>query len=155
MPTYQRGSSGSVFSTPNVTDVGLKSMRICIDSQLGTGLDQFVVYVEERGTTAIQGCELILQSKIRGLKSRLLFVKLFLWFWVTVLVLFAISVGSRMIGTRVVPSTEVIAAFAPRVADEAAQAYESGGPKEFANFDQSLKGTSGRALYLIDGSDGL
>jgi hypothetical protein len=75
---------------------------------------------------------LILQSKIRGLKGRLLFVKVFLWFWVTVLVLFAIFVGSRMIGTRVVPSTGVIAAFAPRVADEAAQAYESGGPQEFA-----------------------
>ena len=95
---------------------------------------------------------MILQSKIRGLKSRLLFVKVFLWFWVTVLVLFAIFVGSRMIGTRVVPSTEVIAAFAPRVADEAAQAYESGGPQEFANFERTLKGTSRRALYLIDGS---
>jgi signal transduction histidine kinase len=94
---------------------------------------------------------LILQSKIVGLKSRLLFVKVFLWFWVTVLVLFAIFVGSRMIGTRVVPATAVSAAFAPAMANEAAQAYESGGPQAFAQFERTLKGTTRRVFYLIDG----
>lgn len=95
---------------------------------------------------------MILQSKIVGLKSRLLFVKVFLWFWVTAVVLFAIFLGSRMIGTRVVPATAVSAAFAPAMANEAAQAYESGGPQAFAQFERTLKGTTRRVFYLIDGS---
>jgi signal transduction histidine kinase len=95
---------------------------------------------------------LILQSKIVGLKSRLLFVKVFLWFWVTALVLFGIFLGSRMIGTRVVPATAVSSAFAPAVANEAAQAYESGGPQAFAQFERTLEGTTSRVFYLIDGS---
>jgi len=79
-----------------------------------------------------------------------LFTKVFLWFWLTVLALFAIFLASRL-GTRLVPSTELIASFAPRVADEAAHAYESGGPQEFEQFDQGLVGKSGLELYLIDG----
>jgi len=79
-----------------------------------------------------------------------LFIKVFLWFWLTVLVLFAIFLASR-IGTRLVPSTDVVASFAPRVADEAAHAYESGGPQEFQQFERGLIGKSGIELYLIDG----
>jgi two-component system sensor histidine kinase CpxA len=79
-----------------------------------------------------------------------LFTKVFLWFWLTVLALFAIFLASRL-GTRLVPSTELIASFAPRVADEAAHAYESGGPQEFEQFDRGLVGKSGLELYLIDG----
>jgi len=79
-----------------------------------------------------------------------LFTKVFLWFWLTVLALFAIFLASRL-GTRLVPSTELIASFAPRVADEAAHAYESGGPQEFEQFDRALVGKSGLELYLIDG----
>jgi len=79
-----------------------------------------------------------------------LFIKVFLWFWLTVLVLFAIFLASR-IGTRLVPSTDVVASFAPRVADEAALAYESGGLQEFEQFERGLVGKSGIELYLIDG----
>ena len=79
-----------------------------------------------------------------------LFIKVFLWFWLTVLVLFAIFLASR-IGTRLVPSTDVVASFAPRVADEAAHAYASGGPPEFEQFERGLVGKSGIELYLIDG----
>jgi len=79
-----------------------------------------------------------------------LFIKVFLWFWLTVLVLFAIFLASR-IGTRLVPSTDVVASFAPRVADEAAHAYESGGPQGFEQFERGLIGKSGIELYLIDG----
>jgi hypothetical protein len=79
-----------------------------------------------------------------------LFIKVFLWFWLTVLALFAIFMASR-IGTRLVPSTDVVASFAPRVADEAAHAYESGGPQEFEQFERGLVGKSGIELYLIDG----
>src|SRR4030088_2818850 len=79
-----------------------------------------------------------------------LFTKVFLWFWLTVLALFAIFLASRL-GTRLVPSTDVIPSFASRVAEEAAPAYESGGPQEFDQFDRGLVGKSGLELYLIDG----
>ena len=80
-----------------------------------------------------------------------LFIKVFLWFWLTALALFAIFLASRMVGTRVVPPTDVIASFSPKVADEAAHAYESGGPHEFEQFSRGLVGRSGIVLYLIDG----
>jgi len=72
-----------------------------------------------------------------------LFTKVFLWFWLAVLALFAIFLASRMLGTRVVPSTDAIASFAPRVADEAAHAYESGGPQEFEQFAEDWWGRAG------------
>jgi two-component system sensor histidine kinase CpxA len=88
--------------------------------------------------------------KARGPIHRL-FVKVFLWFWLAVLALFAIFFASRMLGSRVLPATDVIAAFAPRVADEAAHAYEFGGPQEFEQFERGLMGNSDGVLYLIDG----
>jgi two-component system sensor histidine kinase CpxA len=96
-----------------------------------------------------------IQSSINGANARTpvgrLFAKVFLWFWFTVLALFAIFLASRMLGTRVVPPTDVIASFAPKVADEAAHAYESGGSHEFEQFSRGLVGKSGIELYLIDG----
>jgi two-component system sensor histidine kinase CpxA len=80
-----------------------------------------------------------------------LFIKVFLWFWLTVLALFAIFMASRTVGIRLIPSTDIVASFAPRVADEAAHAYESGGPQEFGLFAKGLVGKSGVELYLIDG----
>jgi two-component system, OmpR family, sensor histidine kinase CpxA len=95
------------------------------------------------------------QSSINGPNSKVpigrLFIKVFLWFWLTVLALFGIFLASRMVGTRLLPSTDIVASFAPRVADEAAHAYESGGPQEFERFAQGLVGKSGVELYLIDG----
>src|SRR5260221_13513904 len=78
------------------------------------------------------------------------FTKVFLWFWLTVLALFGIFMASRL-GTRLVPSTDVVATFAPRVADEATHAYESGGPPELQQFERGLVGRTGLELYLIDG----
>jgi hypothetical protein len=98
---------------------------------------------------------LMTQSSISGPNARApigrLFIKVFLWFWLTILALFAHFLASRMLGTRLVPSTDVATSFAPRVADEAAHAYESGGPQEFDQFDRRLVGKSGVELYLIDG----
>jgi len=69
----------------------------------------------------------MIPSSISGPNARApigrLFIKVFLWFWLTVLALFAIFLTSRL-GTRLIPSRDVIATFAPRVADEAAHAYE-------------------------------
>ena len=76
---------------------------------------------------------------------------MFLWFWLTVLGLFAIFFASRTLGNRLLPATDVIAAFAPRVSDEAAHAYEFGGPQEFEQFERGLMGKSQGELYLIDG----
>jgi signal transduction histidine kinase len=80
-----------------------------------------------------------------------LFAKVFLWFWLAILALFASFMASRMLGTRLLPPTDVIASFAPRIADEAAHAYESGGPQAFEQFARGLVGKSGFELYLIDG----
>src|SRR5580704_19232478 len=95
------------------------------------------------------------QSSISGPNARVpigrLFAKVFLWFWLTVLALFAIFMASRMVGIRLIPATDIVASFAPRVADEAARAYESGGSQEFEQFAQRLVGKSGDELYLIDG----
>jgi len=75
----------------------------------------------------------------------------FLWFWLTVLVLFAIFFAGRTLGSRLLPATDVIAAFAPRVADEAAYAYELGSLQGFEQFQRGLMGNSEAELYLIDG----
>ena len=80
-----------------------------------------------------------------------LFAKVFLWFWLTVLALFAIFFASRTLGSRLLPASDVIAAFAPRVADGAAHAYEFGGPQGFEQFQRRLMGNSEAELYLIDG----
>src|SRR6202047_2489873 len=97
----------------------------------------------------------MIQSPINAPKARgpigRLFSKGFLWFWSTVLALSAIFMASRMVGTRLIPPTDIVASFAPRVADEAAHAYESGGPQEFEQFAQGLVGKSGVELYLING----
>jgi two-component system sensor histidine kinase CpxA len=96
------------------------------------------------------------KSRVRGLRSRVpvhrLFVKIFLWFWLTALVLFIVSAGTRMIGLRSIRQSEIIAIFAPRLAAEAAQAYESGGAPSFAQFARSLADNKDRTLYLLDGA---
>jgi two-component system, OmpR family, sensor histidine kinase CpxA len=97
----------------------------------------------------------MIPSSISGPNTRMpigrLFIKVFLWFWLTVLALFVIFMASRMLGTRLVPSTDIVASFAPKVADEAAHAYELGGPQEFEQFERGLVGKSGVEFYLIDG----
>ena len=97
----------------------------------------------------------MIQSPINGPKARVtigrLFIKVFFWFWLAVLALFALFLASRTLGSRLVPSTDIVASFAPRVADEAAHAYEAEGPQEFEQFERGLVGKSGVELYLIDG----
>jgi len=96
-----------------------------------------------------------LKSRVAGLRSRVpvhrLFVKIFLWFWLTALVMFAISVATRTIGLRSLGQSELIAVFAPKLAAEAAHAYESGGAPAFEQFAGSLAGNRERQIYLLDG----
>src|SRR5258708_15253151 len=97
----------------------------------------------------------MIQSPVDGQNARgplhRLFAKVFLWFWLTVLALFGIFFASRTLGSRLLPATDVIAAFAPRLADEAAHAYEFGGAQGFEQFQRRLMGNSEAELYLIDG----
>ena len=65
--------------------------------------------------------------------------------------MFAISVATRTIGLRSLGQTELIEVFAPKLAAEAAQAYESGGAPAFEQFAQSLADNRERQVYLLDG----
>ena len=96
-----------------------------------------------------------LKSRVAGLRYRVpvhrLFVKIFLWFWLTALAMFAISVATRTIGLRSLGQSDLIAVFAPKLAAEAAYAYESGGAPAFEQFAGSLAGNRERQIYLLDG----
>jgi signal transduction histidine kinase len=96
----------------------------------------------------------MLKSRMLGLRSRVpvhrLFVKVFLWFWLTALLMFAVFGSARAIGLRSIKPPELIAVFAPRLAAEAAQAYETGGSTAFLQFAHGLVGSQDR-LYLLDG----
>jgi two-component system sensor histidine kinase CpxA len=96
-----------------------------------------------------------LKSRVAGLRSRVpvhrLFLKIFLWFWLTALAMFAVSVATRTIGLRSLGQSELIAVFAPKLAAEAAHAYESGGAPAFEQFAASLAGNRERQIYLLDG----
>jgi signal transduction histidine kinase len=80
-----------------------------------------------------------------------LFTKIFLWFWLTALVIFAVFVGARMVGLRFLGQSELIAVFAPRLAAKAAQAYESGGAPGFEQFARDLTDNRELRIYLLDG----
>src|SRR3984893_14148346 len=71
-----------------------------------------------------------LKSRVLCLRSRVpvhrLLVKILLWFWLTALAMFAVFVGTRMIGLHSLGQSEVIAMFGPKLAAEASQAYEAG-----------------------------
>jgi signal transduction histidine kinase len=94
----------------------------------------------------IQSTRNVLKARLAG---RRLFVKVFLWFWLAAVLLFAIFIGGR-VGTYLLAPTEVVAAFPAVVANEAVRAYESGGPREFARFEHTLMGGYELELYLID-----
>jgi signal transduction histidine kinase len=82
-----------------------------------------------------------------------LFVKIFLWFWLTAWVMLAIVfLGSRLTGIRQVSAPNMYATVAPILAAEAVKAYETGGPDAFARFAQSNDEGRARQLFLLDGS---
>ena len=152
IPSMIRGYSGSQDREDRICQT---SVWICKEQAfwLVTGVVLLYTLIEEKRFGSIWF--LMTQSSTSGPNTRVpigrLFIKVFFWFWLTVLALFAIFLASRMLGTRLVPPTDVATSFAPRVADEAAHAYESGGPQEFEQFDRRLVGKSGVELYLIDG----
>src|SRR5882757_8592910 len=81
-----------------------------------------------------------------------LFLTIFLWFWLTTWGMLAIVfLGSRLTGIRQVSAPNMYATVAPILADQAAKAYESGGPEAFARFSQSDNEGRARQLFLLDG----
>src|SRR3984893_17211785 len=96
-----------------------------------------------------------LKSRVLCLRSRVpvqrLFVKIFLWFWLTALAMFAVFAVTRMIGLRSLKQSEIVAMFAPKLAAEVANAYESGGAPAFLQVTRSLTDRQKRQLYLLDG----
>jgi signal transduction histidine kinase len=81
-----------------------------------------------------------------------LFLKIFLWFWLTVWGIVAIVLlGNRLTGMRQVSPPNMYATVAPILASEAVHAYESGGPQAFARFSHSNVDDGERQLYLLDG----
>ena len=91
----------------------------------------------------------ILTARLSG---RRLFVKVFLWFWLTVLLLLTIFIVNQKAGNHFISRGEPLSAFAAPLANEAVRAYESGGAEEFQRFAQSLMGSYAGTVYLIDGS---
>jgi len=80
-----------------------------------------------------------------------LFLKIFSWFWVTALVIIAIMfVGRRVMDLKPTDSSSMYTSVASLVAADAAHAYESGGPGEFARFANSLAGGHKTQVFLLD-----
>jgi two-component system, OmpR family, sensor histidine kinase CpxA len=81
-----------------------------------------------------------------------LFLKIFLWFWLTAWGMLAIVfLASRLTGMRQVSAPNMYATVAPIVAAQAVDAYESGGPQAFARFSQGNGTVRERQLFLLDG----
>src|SRR5712672_4370029 len=81
-----------------------------------------------------------------------LFLTIFLWFWLTTWGMLAIVfLGGRLTSIKQVSAPNMYATVAPILADQAAKAYESGGPEAFARFAQSDDKGRARQLFLLDG----
>jgi two-component system sensor histidine kinase CpxA len=83
-----------------------------------------------------------------------LFVKIFSWFWVTALVIIGIIFLVRhVMDLEPIDLSTMYASVAPILAEEAARAYESGGPAGFVRFANGLAGGHGSQLFLLDKSN--
>jgi two-component system sensor histidine kinase CpxA len=96
------------------------------------------------------------QARLLRVRARVpmyrLFLKIFLWFWLTAWAMLAIVfLGSRLTGMRQVSAPNMYATVAPILAAEAVKAYESGGPEAFARFSQSDVPSHSHQLFLLDG----
>jgi two-component system, OmpR family, sensor histidine kinase CpxA len=81
-----------------------------------------------------------------------LFLKIFLWFWLTVLsVFFSIHSFMHLTGLHVVKQPNMYATVLPILAAQTVTAYENGGPDAFARFARTNVDDKERVLYLLDG----
>jgi two-component system sensor histidine kinase CpxA len=83
-----------------------------------------------------------------------LFVKIFLWFWITTCgVIIAVVGTSYLNGMRVVEQPNILANFVPILAEKVVRAYETGGADAFEQFCRTnFPDQTTRVLYLLDGA---
>src|ERR1700693_5640979 len=82
-----------------------------------------------------------------------LFVKIFLWFWITTCgVIIAVFVSSQVNRLQIIEPPSLFATVAPILAAEAVRVYEAGGAEAFAQFSQDKFDDRERKLYLLDGA---
>ena len=88
----------------------------------------------------------------RALSGKKLFLKIFLWFWLTVLVILSvIFIKPRLNSVQVITPPNINAAIAPILAAQAVRAYETGGPKAFAQYAHINVESTDHRLFLLDG----
>ncbi|WP_263384505.1 ATP-binding protein [Granulicella arctica] len=84
-------------------------------------------------------------------RSRLFF-KIFGWFWFTTIAIHvAFSVGSALTGVHVVPQGNMYATVAPLLAAEAVDTFETGGAPAFAQFSEHNFSQNQGTLFLLNG----
>ncbi len=97
------------------------------------------------------------RSKVARLfAGQRLFLKIFLWFWLTVAGLMGWLAlghiyGFNLNGIRIVKPPNMNATIAAILAPAIVQAYETGGPAGFSRFIQNSAFENERKLYLLDG----
>jgi len=81
-----------------------------------------------------------------------LFIKVFLWFWLTMLLVLVLLVASIVHRSRISPLTvpDMWAGVAPVVANAAVHAYEESGAAGYAQFCELILGNQDRQLYLVN-----
>ncbi len=91
------------------------------------------------------------QQVSRLLTGKKLFLKIFLWFWLTVIGMMSAIFIPRFQSVRVIKQPDMFATVAPILAAQATQAYETGGAAAFQRFASSYVDNRERKLYLLDG----
>jgi signal transduction histidine kinase len=83
-----------------------------------------------------------------------LFVKVFFWFWLTMLVVMALLVASIVYRSRTPPQVlappNMWAGVAPVVANAAVRVYEENGAAAYSQFCELILGKQNRPLYLVN-----
>jgi two-component system sensor histidine kinase CpxA len=98
------------------------------------------------------------RSKVLRFRDRVpvrhLFVKIFSWFWVTALAIISvIFLGRRVMDLKPIDSSTMYTSVASMLGEEAARAYEAGGPAGFVRVAKSLASGQGNQLFLLDESN--
>jgi two-component system, OmpR family, sensor histidine kinase CpxA len=88
------------------------------------------------------------------LSRKRLFIKVFFWFWLTMLLVLALLVGSiiQRNGTapQIITLPDMWAGFSPVLAQAAIHAYEETGAAGYGQFCALILGNQERQLYLVD-----
>jgi hypothetical protein len=94
-----------------------------------------------------------LLRRLRAARSAYrLFFKIFLWFWLTIWVVFLfVVISNHFTGMHEVKQPNMYATVMPILAAQAVHGYETGGQEEFARFSHEHVDDEERTVYLLDG----